>query len=794
MIAKVIAAGRDRHEALARLHRALSQMTVVVRGGTTNRSFLLDLLDRPEVRAGDIDTSWLDRLTAADEHLPTRHADVALVAAALDAFELQAAAERAAFLGWASRGRPQADATIGRTVELRHGGRVLRGRGPPAGAGPLRASSSTASAPSWRASSGSAASGRGSPIGDDTFAVVSSDQGTEHLVEVDGVAHRFSRDDAGIVRAPAAALVVGVDVEPGDVVAAGDRLGVVEAMKMEIGVPAPVGGRVRDVFVARNVQVAAGTALFRIEPAGRRRATSSTGAAHRARPPRPPPRPLRPTCCGRSCSASTSTRRRLARGAWRPAVADAGSCSTSSPTSPPSRRSAATRRPTTTSGRRASTSASYLRSLDLEREGLPTWFGDALTAGRRPLRRHDARARPGAGGGPAADLRVPAAARRAGAGRARRCSTPSPRTPATPRRPRAPRGARPPDRARPAGATRRSPPRRAPCATACSTGRTSSGRAARPRRAMRELVAGARRPGRRRGARVDELVACPLPLDADPRRRRPLRARRRRPARLIEVLLRRYYKIRELAPVVHGDDGVVRDVVRAPRARRPRARRSASTGDDLDAALAAIAGRRRRRWPRPTRSSSTSSWPGRPTRRPTPTRCRRALGGRARRRPSCPSSCAGSRWSPRTPRRHRRAHVPPARRDGRAAVLDGRRRATADAGRPDALRGGRHVPRPPPDDRPPAADVAAGELRDRPPAGRLGRRRRQPVRLPRPGQPVRRAADRRRRGPRPHADPRRVRAAPSPCPRSRACSSAASTPSAAPATSGRRCAAWSGTG
>ena len=88
MIAKIIAHGRDRDEAISRLHRALSQMTVLVRGGTTNKSFLLDLLDRPEVRAGAIDTSWLDRLTAADEHLPTRLGDVALVAAVLDAGDL----------------------------------------------------------------------------------------------------------------------------------------------------------------------------------------------------------------------------------------------------------------------------------------------------------------------------------------------------------------------------------------------------------------------------------------------------------------------------------------------------------------------------------------------------------------------------------------------------------------------------------------------------------------------------------------------------------------------------------
>ncbi len=57
MIAKVIACGRDRDEALGRLRRALSQTTVIVRGGTTNKSFLLDLLDRPEVRAGEIDTA-----------------------------------------------------------------------------------------------------------------------------------------------------------------------------------------------------------------------------------------------------------------------------------------------------------------------------------------------------------------------------------------------------------------------------------------------------------------------------------------------------------------------------------------------------------------------------------------------------------------------------------------------------------------------------------------------------------------------------------------------------------------
>src|SRR5204862_5931056 len=65
MVAKVIAWGRDRPEALARLRCALRDTTVVLRGGTTNKSFLLDLPDRPEVVSGTADTGWPDRGGAA---------------------------------------------------------------------------------------------------------------------------------------------------------------------------------------------------------------------------------------------------------------------------------------------------------------------------------------------------------------------------------------------------------------------------------------------------------------------------------------------------------------------------------------------------------------------------------------------------------------------------------------------------------------------------------------------------------------------------------------------------------
>ena len=66
MIAKIIAWGRDRAEAMARLRVALRGTTVVVKNGTTTKSFLLELLDQPEVINGTADTGWLDRAGLTD--------------------------------------------------------------------------------------------------------------------------------------------------------------------------------------------------------------------------------------------------------------------------------------------------------------------------------------------------------------------------------------------------------------------------------------------------------------------------------------------------------------------------------------------------------------------------------------------------------------------------------------------------------------------------------------------------------------------------------------------------------
>ncbi len=263
MIAKVIALGSDRAEALARLRRALEEMRVVVRGGATNRAFLIDLLDRPEVVAGIADTGWLDRLGAEGSLVSDRGADVALIAAAIDADAAGEAVERQGFYATARRGRPKASHEISRNVDLRHRGEAYRLTVARTGPGRYRVT-----VPEGQLDVDVDRLGRFESrlqVNGRTHRVISVAHPPDRLIEVHGVAHRVSQDEGGLVRAPAPALVVSVAVAAGDAVVAGAPVVVLESMKMETAVTAPFDGVVAEILVAENVQVDAGAPLLRVE-------------------------------------------------------------------------------------------------------------------------------------------------------------------------------------------------------------------------------------------------------------------------------------------------------------------------------------------------------------------------------------------------------------------------------------------------------------------------------------------------------------------------------------------------
>ncbi len=273
MIAKLIAWGRDRHEALGRLHRGLAQSIVVVDGGTTNKAFLLALTSRPEVAEGSYDNQWLDRLTAAGELLPPHHA-VALLGAAIEAADIDQAAVQANFYAAAARGRPELPDIIGHRMDLRLGGNSYRLHTYCLGPGEYRVDTGQGLVDVNVRHLGQYE--RAVTCGGRRYRVVADAQGPRLMIEVDGVPHTVYRDDGGLVRTTAPAFVVGVRVEPGDPVRVGDPLVVVESMKMETTITAPFAGTVRAVTVGLNTQVEAGAPVVQLQATGGQESTSGS--------------------------------------------------------------------------------------------------------------------------------------------------------------------------------------------------------------------------------------------------------------------------------------------------------------------------------------------------------------------------------------------------------------------------------------------------------------------------------------------------------------------------------------
>jgi len=268
MIAKIIAYGRDRDEALGRLRRAMAETTVIIEGGVTNKSFVLDLLDQPEVIDASADTGWIDRVRGEGRLVSHRHSAVALAAAAIEAYEEEERAERQRLLSTAFGGRPQVQHRSGRPLDLK-----LRGVG-------YRVRVARIGAHRFRVGVEAGADARTADVELERFdrhtgqivvngtryRLLIATHGPIHLVEVDGVTHRVSRDEGGVVRSPAPALVVATPVAVGDEVEAGAPVLVLESMKMETVLRAPFRARLKECGVSVGSQVETGAPLLRLEP------------------------------------------------------------------------------------------------------------------------------------------------------------------------------------------------------------------------------------------------------------------------------------------------------------------------------------------------------------------------------------------------------------------------------------------------------------------------------------------------------------------------------------------------
>ena len=259
MLNKVIAWGHDRASALAKLDRALADQVLL--GVTTNTAFLRRLIRHPEVQAGRLDTGFierhLDELTA--EELPAR------------ALAVYALRERLSAAGKDLWDQPSAWRPGGRAALAWHlvvpGGRavdvVLRGDDISIDGGEPFTATGALDGDDLLLTTGGRTTRWATVVdGADTWIGRAGQSWVLHeqVVALRVVAGAHDGD----ITSPMPGSVIAVRAVAGAAVSKGDPLVVVEAMKMEHTLTAPMDGTVADVLVRVGQQVAVDELLVQV--------------------------------------------------------------------------------------------------------------------------------------------------------------------------------------------------------------------------------------------------------------------------------------------------------------------------------------------------------------------------------------------------------------------------------------------------------------------------------------------------------------------------------------------------
>lgn len=249
MIAKITVHGPDRAAALRRMATALDGTEVA--GTVTNAGFLRQLIEHPGFVSGDLDTGIIDR----DMDMLIRidsPSDAAVALAAVTALELDRGA-MSGFTLWAPF-RHSVDLG-GLTVQVMP---VPNGAEVAVGGNLLRLERD---GEAWRID-GAKTALRAVRI-HDRIEVFGRAGGV--FVLADALDRGREAGRKGAVEAPMPGKVTAVLVSAGERVSEGQRLAVLEAMKMEHALAAPRDGVIAEVLVAKGEQVEAGVPLVRLE-------------------------------------------------------------------------------------------------------------------------------------------------------------------------------------------------------------------------------------------------------------------------------------------------------------------------------------------------------------------------------------------------------------------------------------------------------------------------------------------------------------------------------------------------
>ncbi|MCF6231932.1 MAG: 3-methylcrotonyl-CoA carboxylase, partial [Rhodobacteraceae bacterium] len=256
MIAKLVVHGPNRGAALNQLERALRHTDV---GGlTTNISFLSALAAQPDFKVGDMDTGLIARHIDTLTPTPVACTKVRSIAA-LTALGLWDNPNVSGFTLW----QP-----LIRDVTLTHLDQDITARVSTNGPQDFTVELPEVSHRVVRRD--------GTWWCDTTRVLARVAVSDDEITVFWGNGYRFVRHDpaqretdgigdGNLIQAPMPGLVKLINAQPGQTVTSGDRLAVLEAMKMEHSLLAARDGVVAEVLVKAGDQVEAGAALVRLE-------------------------------------------------------------------------------------------------------------------------------------------------------------------------------------------------------------------------------------------------------------------------------------------------------------------------------------------------------------------------------------------------------------------------------------------------------------------------------------------------------------------------------------------------
>jgi acetyl-CoA carboxylase biotin carboxylase subunit len=273
LLAKVVAHGATRAQAVQRLRQALGSLGVA--GVTTNRDFLLAVLAHPAFAAGEIDTHFIERHLSADQRAARRDPSADRLHAIVAAIEGHERRRRQGGplpasipSGWRNNRWRAQDVTYrlgGGSIEVRY---IAR----PAGCFDVDAENHTSQVTLISADEREidveidsvrrrfAVAARGDTL------FLHGPLGTAELIEVPRFASRWSDDTVGGCLAPMPGIVRQVLVAVGDRVEKGAVMVVLEAMKMEHPLIAHAPGMVKEVRVEVGQMVDPDYVMVVIEP------------------------------------------------------------------------------------------------------------------------------------------------------------------------------------------------------------------------------------------------------------------------------------------------------------------------------------------------------------------------------------------------------------------------------------------------------------------------------------------------------------------------------------------------